>query len=77
MDSTMLLYNIKKSANHRIEHTTLGIQAKLSNMNALPIEPRDLYFIYVFNVIHTNPLNAFLERTSANPNTRFGMTNNP
>jgi hypothetical protein len=67
MDSTMLLYNIKKSTNQGIEHTTLGTQTKFSNMNALPIEPRELYLIYTFNVIHTNPLNAFLERMSANP----------
>jgi hypothetical protein len=32
--------------------------------------------MYVFYAIHTNPLTAFLERTSANPDARFGVTNN-
>jgi hypothetical protein len=35
------------------------------------------FIIYMyFYATHTNPLTAFLERTSANPDARFGVTNN-
>jgi len=68
----LLLYNTKKSATWESRTRYLRDRSRLLNVNAQPVRPWRIIYIYIFYALHTNRMIAFLERTSANSDAGFG-----